>query len=130
MAFGGPRRADCNEALGAVGDALYAIGGKWKLRVIIALSDGSKRFNELQRSIPGISATVLSNELKDLEMNGFVSRKVNAQATPVVVDYEVTEYCATLKDVVSALHKWGSMHRNRIKEKMKEERAVHSPSTS
>jgi DNA-binding HxlR family transcriptional regulator len=129
MAFGGPSRGDCKEALGAVGDALYAIGGKWKLRVIIALSDGSKRFNELQRSIPGISATVLSNELKDLEMNGFVSRKVNTEATPVVVDYEVTKYSETLKDVVNALHKWGTMHRSRIKEKMKEERAIHSPSS-
>lgn len=115
--------------MAAVGDALYAIGGKWKLRIIIALSDGSKRFNELQRSIPGISATVLSNELKDLEMNGFISRKVNAQATPVVVDYEATEYSDTLKDVVSALRQWGTMHRNRIKEKMREERVTHPPAS-
>jgi DNA-binding HxlR family transcriptional regulator len=108
---------------------LYAIGGKWKLRIIIALSDGPKRFNELQRSIPGISATVLSNELKELEMNGFVSRKVNTLATPVVVDYEVTEYSSTLKEVVTALHKWGAMHRNKIKEGMREERIPHSPSS-
>jgi DNA-binding HxlR family transcriptional regulator len=129
MAFGRSNPSQCKEALAAVGDALYAIGGKWKLRVIIALSEGPKRFNELQRSIPGISATVLSNELKELEMNGFVSRKVNAGATPVVVDYEVTEYSGTLKNVVTALHDWGAMHRNRIKEKMKEERIIHSPSS-
>lgn len=130
MAFGRPNNhSECTGALAAVGDALYAIGGKWKLRIIIALSDGSRRFNELQRSIPGISATVLSNELKDLEMNGFVSRKVNAEATPVVVDYEVTEYSSTLGDVVSALHKWGTMHRNRIKERMKEERVTHPPAS-
>ncbi|GAA3935743.1 transcriptional regulator [Chitinophaga oryziterrae] len=129
MAFGRSSHSECNGALAAVGDALYAIGGKWKLRIIIALSDGSKRFNELQRSIPGISATVLSNELKDLEMNGFISRKVNAEATPVVVDYEITEYSDTLKDVVSALHQWGAMHRNRIKEKMREERVTHPPAS-
>jgi len=130
MAFGRPNNhTECAGALAAVGDALYAIGGKWKLRIIIALSNGSKRFNELQRSIPGISATVLSNELKELEMNGFISRKVNAQATPVVVDYEVTEYSNTLSDVVSALQQWGTMHRNRIKEKMKEERVIHPPAS-
>jgi DNA-binding HxlR family transcriptional regulator len=129
MAFGSKNQGNCKEALAAVGDALYAIGGKWKLRIIIALSDGSKRFNELQRSISGISATVLSNELKDLEMNGFVSRKVNTQATPVVVDYEVTEYSSTLKEVVTALHKWGTMHRNKIKGEMREERLTHSPSS-
>ena len=114
----------CQSALSAVGDALYVIGGKWKLRVIIALSSGKQRFNELQRSIPGISATVLSNELKDLELNGFITRNVDAIATPVVVEYELTEYSATLEDVVQALHAWGAMHRNRIKGQMKEERAT------
>jgi DNA-binding HxlR family transcriptional regulator len=119
----------CQSALSAVGDALYVVGGKWKLRVIIALSEGCKRFNELQRSIEGISATVLSNELKELELNGFVIRKVNAASTPVIVEYELTEYSATLEDVVKALHEWGYMHRQRIKGQMTEERATHSPSS-
>jgi DNA-binding HxlR family transcriptional regulator len=131
--FGKNRPAEhhgqCQSALSAVGDALYVIGGKWKLRVIIALSEGCKRFNELQRSIPGISATVLSNELKELEMNGFVVRNVQATSTPVVVEYELTEYSATLEDVVKSLHAWGHMHRERIKGQMKEERATHLPSS-
>lgn len=103
----------CNGTLSAIGDAIYVIGGKWKLRIIIALRDGNKRFNELQRTIPGISARVLSNELKELELNGFVKRNVHIQ-TPVLVEYEVTEYSHTLKEVTSALVAWGTMHREKI----------------
>ncbi len=109
----------CGEKLQAVGDSLYAIGGKWKLRVIIALSQGHSRFNDLQRTIKGISGKVLSAELKDLELNGFVKRKVQADATPVTVDYELTPYSQTLKDVVYALINWGVLHREKIKSESK-----------
>ncbi len=64
---------ECSASLAALEDTLYVIGGKWRLKVIIALREGGvKRFNDLQRTITGISARVLSNELKQLEMNGFV----------------------------------------------------------
>ncbi|MCJ8165996.1 helix-turn-helix transcriptional regulator [Pontibacter sp. E15-1] len=108
-----PTAQQCTASLGAVADALYAIGGKWKLRIIIALSEGNKRFNELQRRVEGISAKVLSNELKELEMNGFISRTVYT-GTPVVVEYELTEYSNTLQDVMHSLSEWGAMHRERI----------------
>jgi predicted transcriptional regulator len=73
LEFEGPATAQaCSENLSAVEDAIYVIGGKWKLKIIIVLQDkGNIRFNDLQRNIPGISARVLSNELKDLELNGF-----------------------------------------------------------
>ncbi len=113
-----PKRTkeSCTAMLGAVGDAMYVIGGKWKLRIIIALSEGNKRFNELQRGIPGISAKVLSGELKSLEQNGFIRRIVYTQ-TPVVVEYERTNYSETLGEVLGALSKWGMMHRNNIMKK-------------
>ena len=75
----------CAASLNSIGDALYAIGGKWKLRIIVALLHDKKRFNELQRTIPGISSKVLASELKDLELNGFLNRNVFAE-TPVVID--------------------------------------------
>jgi DNA-binding HxlR family transcriptional regulator len=106
--------AVCTGRLNAVGDALYVIGGKWKLRIIIALSEGYRRFNDLQRAIEGISAKVLSNELKDLEINGFVKRTVHT-STPVVVEYEPTDYTASLKDVLNALSDWGTMHREKLR---------------
>ncbi len=67
---------ECNRVhLNGVEDALYVLGGKWKLRIIIALTSGYTRFNELQRTIKGISARVLSNELKQLKLNGPVKRQ-------------------------------------------------------
>ncbi|WP_118975703.1 winged helix-turn-helix transcriptional regulator [Taibaiella koreensis] len=105
---------ECVRSLSYVGDALYVIGGKWKLRVIIALREGNTRFNEIQRAVEGISARVLSNELKELELNGFVRRVVHTQS-PVVVEYQVTTYADTLKDVLHALSDWGQIHRDKIR---------------
>jgi DNA-binding HxlR family transcriptional regulator len=113
-----PTAQQCTASLDAVADALYAIGGKWKLRIIIALLDDNKRFNELQRVVEGISAKVLSNQLKELELNGFVKRTVFTEI-PVVVEYELTEYSETLQDVMHSLSEWGVMHRKRIKKGMK-----------
>ena len=106
---------ECTQHLTAVGDALYVIGGKWKLRVIIALREGNTRFNLIQRAITGISAKVLASELKDLEMNGFVKRNVHT-GTPVIVEYQLTPYADTLDDVLTALFAWGTQHRERIRE--------------
>lgn len=108
-----PSPAQCYHKLNAAGDALYVIGGKWRLRIIIALSDGHKRFNDIQRAIRGISARVLSNELKELEINGFVTRKVYTDF-PVSIEYELTPYSDTLSPVIESLITWGEMHRERI----------------
>jgi DNA-binding HxlR family transcriptional regulator len=109
-----PSARECSAALTSIGDALYVIGGKWKLRVIVALREGSKRFNEIQRAIDGISARVLSSELKELEMNGFVTRIVHTQ-TPVVVEYQITPYADTLGNVLQSLAEWGTMHRDKLR---------------
>lgn len=110
----------CSASLGAIGDALYAIGGKWKLRIIVALIHGKKRFNELQRTIAGISSKMLASELKELELNGFVKRNV-FDRTPVVIEYELTDYALTLQPVLDALNEWGAKHRRKIRQAMKEE---------
>lgn len=107
----------CSQNLSSVEDALYVIGGKWKLKIIIALQEhGSIRFNELQRIVNGISARVLSNELKDLELNGFVKRIVHAEQTPVIVEYISTDYSKTLKTVIMSLSEWGRTHKRNIRE--------------
>lgn len=111
---------ECVSQLSAIGDALYAIGGKWKLRIIVALLHGKSRFNELQRTIDGISSKVLSSELKDLEMNGFIKRNVLSQ-TPVVIEYELTDYALSLQNVLDTLSQWGAMHRRKIRQAMKED---------
>jgi DNA-binding HxlR family transcriptional regulator len=81
------------------------------------------RFNELQRTITGISARVLSNELKELEMNGFIKRKILTTA-PVVIEYELTGYSNTLGDVLQAMVDWGTKHRKKIRSEAKKERLV------
>ncbi|RBL90929.1 winged helix-turn-helix transcriptional regulator [Chitinophaga flava] len=108
------RQVKCTAQLSAVEDAIYVLGGKWKLRIIIALVTGYHRFNELQRTIQGISARVLSTELKSLELNGLVKRVVKADQTPVVVEYLPTDYAETLKEVISVLGSWGLKHKKRI----------------
>jgi len=105
---------ECSGLMIPIGDALYVIGGKWKLRVIIAVRDGHKRFNDIQRAVEGISARVLSSELKELELNGFISRVVHT-GTPVVVEYQITDYAYSLGDVLQALANWGPMHRDKLK---------------
>ena len=104
----------CNKNLSATEDALYVLGGKWTLRVMVALLSGHTRFNELQRTIKGISARVLSGELKDLEINGLIKRVVHADQKPVLVEYIPTDYSSTLKDIISALADWGIKHKKKI----------------
>ncbi|MFT4154044.1 winged helix-turn-helix transcriptional regulator [Parafilimonas sp.] len=106
----------CTKHINAVEDAIYVLGGKWKLRIIIALFSGQTRFNELQRTIKGISARVLSNELKQLELNRLLKRVVKADQTPVVVEYVYTDYALTLKDVVNALADWGQKHKKKLRQ--------------
>jgi DNA-binding HxlR family transcriptional regulator len=115
----------CKSNLKSIGDALYAIGGKWKLRIIVALNSGNKRFNELQRLVDGISAKVLSAELKELEMNGF-GRRQEITGFPIVVEYELTEYAATLGGVLDSLGDWGAMHRETVKESLKKKKRAVS----
>jgi len=115
MAFGREHhtKETCNASLNAVKDALYVLNGKWKLPLIISMQDGPKRFNEIQKSLGDITPKILSKELKDLELNEFVIRKVYS-TTPVTVTYELTEYSGSLDKVINELRSWGMQHRERL----------------
>jgi DNA-binding HxlR family transcriptional regulator len=106
-------KIECKRRFLPVRDTLDVVGGKWKLPLIQALSSGPLRFKELQREVDGITARMLSKELKDLEMNQLITREVYATA-PVSVEYTLTEHGRTLKPVVMALYNWGSKHREKI----------------
>lgn len=118
-----PNSEECMGALGAVQDALYVLNGKWKIPIIIALREGHKRFGELQKAVKGISAKVLSHELKHLEMNDFIERRVY-DTMPVMVEYELTPYSDTLGHVIESLREWGQAHRHKIRNREKEKKAV------
>jgi len=115
----------CEQSLKAVKDALYALNGKWKLQIIVALTTGPLRFKELQRALDGITPKILSKELKELELNEFVERSVYA-TVPVTVEYKLTAYSDTLEKVIIALRDWGLQHRQRIfaKSKSSKKKAV------
>jgi DNA-binding HxlR family transcriptional regulator len=74
---------------------------------------GHLRFKQLQRELPGISGKVLSGELKELETNEIVERKIY-DTYPITVEYSLTPYGKTLEPVVSALRKWGLNHCKRM----------------
>lgn len=103
----------CQKKYLPIRDTLDLVGGKWKLPITHALAHGPLRFKELQREIGGVTARMLSKELKELEMNDLIKREVYDTA-PVTVLYSLTEYGKTLKPVVLALYTWGEQHRERI----------------
>ena len=118
-------KESCTKSLAAVKDALYVLNGKWKLPVIIALNGGALRFKELQRMVEGITPKILSKELKELELNDFLTRKVN-DTRPVTVEYKLTEYSDSLKKVIAELQDWGMKHRKRVFSKSKEAKEAGS----
>ena len=103
----------CTQSIIAVRDTLYVLSGKWKLPIIIALSSGPKRFKDLQRSLEEITPKILSKELKELEMNEFVTRTVYA-TSPVTVEYALTKYSESLNNIIDEMRVWGLQHRKRI----------------
>jgi DNA-binding HxlR family transcriptional regulator len=113
-------KEECAGSLKNILDALYVLNGKWKLALILSLVQSSKRFNEIQGEITGISAKVLAKELKDLELNGFITRNVYP-TTPVSIIYEATGYSRTLRPVIAELSAWGAQHREKIKQSMRKQ---------
>lgn len=94
----------------ALNDTLNVLTGKWKLPILGSLLFGMKRFTEIQRNIPKITPRMLSKELKELELNGMVKRVVY-DATPVLVEYELTESARKVSDVIDSMLIWGLNHR-------------------
>lgn len=113
-----PGRETCLNALKNVLDTLSVINGKWKLALILSLMQSSKRFNEIQHELPGISSRILAKELKDLELNDFIKRSVYP-TSPVSIIYEATEYSWTLKSLLGELSAWGEQHREKIRQSMR-----------
>jgi DNA-binding HxlR family transcriptional regulator len=102
----------------AVRDTLDVISGKWKLPILGSLINGKKRFKELQRDIPKITARMLSKELRELEMNHMVKRTVY-DTIPATVEYEKTAYGCSLDKVLYEMKEWGVQHRKKIIHKSK-----------
>ncbi len=99
------------EECGSLKEMISFLSGKWNLPICIVLFNGSKRFNELkeelsQRAGEEICSSSLSHALKNLEDQGFITRNVVVDSTPVKVEYSLTEKGKALENVVKAILEW------------------------
>lgn len=104
-----PNHSDCRN----VASILARVGDKWSVLVIMMLSDGPKRFNELKRMINGISQRMLTLTLRGLERDGLVTRTI-FPTIPPRVDYELTDLGHGLQQPVKALGEWAIAHQEKI----------------
>ncbi|WDF48234.1 helix-turn-helix domain-containing protein [Chryseobacterium sp. KACC 21268] len=110
------REATCGEELMAMRDCLDILGGKWKLMILRYLTNREHQklhFKKLQREINGISAKMLSKELKELETNLLITRTVEDD-TQIMVFYAITEYGKSVTPLTENLVQWGIKHRKKI----------------
>jgi DNA-binding HxlR family transcriptional regulator len=91
---------------------LDLIDGKWKGVILYHLQEGRLRFGELRKRLPGITQRMLTKQLRALEQDDLIIRKVYAEVPPRV-DYELSETGLRLRPVIDALRAWGEDHRAR-----------------
>lgn len=96
-----------------VATTLRLIGNKWKIFVIQRLLDRPYGFNELQRSIEGISEKVLSQNLKSLEADGIVTRTVIPEV-PVRTEYALSETGESMRPIIMSMAEWGTDYQERM----------------
>ena len=89
---------------------LQLIGDKWKVLIIRDLLTGTKRFNELMRSVSGITQKVLTSHLRAMEQAGLVTRKIYPQVPPKV-EYTLTETGYSLKPIPDSMAAWGTAYK-------------------
>jgi DNA-binding HxlR family transcriptional regulator len=102
------QRLDCSPGC-AVEGTLGLIDGKWKGVVLYHLFEGTLRFNEIRRRLPSVTPRMLTNQLRELEADGLIGRKVYAEVPPKV-EYSLTRRGRSLKPVIMALKAWGDTH--------------------
>lgn len=89
---------------------LSLIGSKWKVLILRDLLPGTKRFGELKKSIGHVSQKVLTNQLREMESQGLVNRKVYAEVPPRV-EYSLTDLGLSLKPILDAMWNWGEEYK-------------------
>jgi DNA-binding HxlR family transcriptional regulator len=92
-----------------VGVVLKILGGKWKTLILYSLLDGTKRFYELRRIMPTVTQRMLTNQLRELEQDKIITRKIYAQVPPKV-EYSLTETGWDLQPILEQLESWGKCY--------------------
>jgi DNA-binding HxlR family transcriptional regulator len=97
-----------------LGPAFEAIGGKWKALILWELHGGPRRFGELKRLVPGISEKMLIQQLRELEADELVTRKVFHEIPPRV-EYSLTRFGSSLNEALAPLADWGERYEKRLR---------------
>jgi DNA-binding HxlR family transcriptional regulator len=100
------KKVSISEKTCSLKEVLDIIGGKWAMPIIYILSKGKMRFKEVERSIEGINTRMLVKELKNMEVNGIITREVFATVPPTV-EYRLTLKGEKLLPSIISLHSWG-----------------------
>lgn len=103
------------ELVNPVTFAISLLSGKWKLKILFKLKEGTKRFKELERELNGITPRMLVRELKELEEKRIITRTVYPEI-PSRVEYSLKVEAHSLLEVVDIIEKWGVKHLEQIKE--------------
>lgn len=99
-----------------VATTVRLIGNKWKILIIQRLLDRPYRFNELHRSIAGISQKVLTENLRQLEADDLVIRTVYAEV-PVRVEYSLSHTAETMRPIIMAMRDWGTWYQEEVRKR-------------
>lgn len=106
--------ADHKKEMRAVQDSMDVLYGKWKISILTSICYYNKRrFSDILNDVDGISNKMLSQELKQLELNKLVKRTV-LETQPVTVQYELTKHGKSLQTILNNLIEWGVKHRKEI----------------
>jgi DNA-binding HxlR family transcriptional regulator len=98
-----------------VATTLQLIGNKWKMLILRNLLTRPWRFNEMQRSIPGISQKVLTDNLRALEADGIITRTVYPEVPPRV-EYALSELGESMRPIIKALETWGTGYQETVRD--------------
>jgi DNA-binding HxlR family transcriptional regulator len=93
-----------------IGVAIALIGGKWKLPILYNLRGQTMRFNALKKALPGVTQKMLTQQLRELERDGLVGRKVYAEVPPKV-EYSLTPIAKKLEPILDSMCSWGMEYR-------------------
>ncbi len=90
------------------------IGSKWRLLILRNLLQRPWRFNELKRSLPGISQKVLADTLRSMETDGLVTRTVYTE-TPIRVEYSLSDLGLSMRPIIQSMEDWGTAYKRSLK---------------
>lgn len=110
----GKTRGDSSQTRCTIETTAGLIGGRWKAVVIFHLLSGTLRFGELRRLLPNATARMLTLQLRELEADGLVHRKVFAEVPPRV-EYTLTNEGKSLGPIVTAMGAWGKAYERRVR---------------